>query len=329
MLQHISCQHVSFFLGRVQERRVPAASDLDADRSLSPADSREHPIQTASRAGQPVKGERPFPVGSFPLPGSFFQHLFRFRKLPGEDQLFLCTGHGHIEHPQLLPQIFQHDLPLDDLFQKGGDPGPPFQIHRVDPYAPFRMDDHAAPHILGVEPLAHACHKHDRKFQALTLMDAHDPHRIGLFVRNIGLPVVHIVFLKLLDITHKIEQSFVATPFKCRRLFHQHLQVGRTLFAPRHCGNIQTVPGVLHDLPEQLMDCRKGNHIPKMLQLPVKCVQTPPQLLPLVFFPGILHPPRIHILLRGFIKCPFRSRRAELRHLPRVQTCKRRRQHRR
>ena len=186
------------------------------------------------------------------------------------------------------------------------------------------MDDHAAPHILRVEPLAHARHEHDGELQPLALMNAHDPHCVGLFVRDIGLPVIHVVFLKLLDITHKVKQPLIAAPFKYGRLLHQHLHIRRPLFAPRHGGDIKAVSRLLQNLPEQLMDGRIGHQIPKTLQLCIKMFQPLLELtgadLPLSRF--LLRPSCLYILLRRLIKRAFRISPADLRHLSCIQPCK-------
>ena len=94
------------------------------------------------------------------------------------------------------------------------------------------MQNQPAPCVLRVECLAHACRKYHRKLQTFALMDTHDPHRILIFIDDIRLTVIHIIFAQFFDIANKMEQTFIARILIMDRLLDQHLHIRALLALP-------------------------------------------------------------------------------------------------
>ena len=157
------------------------------------------------------------------------------------------------------------------------------------------MENHTAPGVLHVKALAHPCGKYNGEFQSLALVDAHDADCIRLFIHDPGFPVVHVIFLKLSDIPHKIKQSLIAGPLKRGCLFHQHVHIRRSLGPAGHCSHRKPKTRSLNDLRKELMH-RSIRHLsPKICHLVKKPSQLPAQRLSNLpaFIPAILASLRI------------------------------------
>ena len=123
----------------------------------------------------------------------FFQFGCQGAVRGSENQLLFGPGHGYIENPQFLAHGLQLHPPSDGLLFQGGHPQTAVQIHPVCPQAQIRVHENGGVGVLLVESFSHSRQKYNGEFQALALMDAHDPHRIRLLVHRTGLPEVRIV----------------------------------------------------------------------------------------------------------------------------------------
>ena len=170
-------------------------------------------------------------------------------------------------------------------------------------------------YILGIELFPHTAYKYNGKFQALTLVDRHNPHRIRLFIGYIGFSIVNIVLFQLFDVAYKVKEPFIARAFKCRRLFDQHFHICFTLRPARHGCDIKAVARIFDNLPEQIMYCSIRNHFPEIFQFFQKCLQKLSEISALLFGMCVLQ----DCLIIG----KFRICIADVRQLLRVQPCKR------
>ena len=114
----------------------------------------------------------------------------------------------------------------------------------ISPYSQFRMKQKTCIHILKIKLFSHTGHKYYRKFKSLTLVDRHDPYRIGLLIFYICFPVIHMVLFQFFNIAHKMKQSLITGSFKSPRLFTEHLDIRFPLRAARHCSYIVSIPGI-------------------------------------------------------------------------------------
>ena len=107
-------------------------------------------------------------------------------------QLFPGPGHGNVKHPQLLAHAFQLQLPLQYLLFQGGHLQAAVQIHVIRRHAQIRINEKAAVCVLFIEFFPHTGQNHNRKFQALALVDAHDAHSPVLAASQSRFPEICI-----------------------------------------------------------------------------------------------------------------------------------------
>ena len=86
------------------------------------------------------------------------------------------------------------------------------------------MEDDPLPDVLGVEHLAKAGDKYNGKFQAFAFVDAHNTHNV-FCPFSFGQGKIHVIFLQLLHVADKVEQSAVAGALIGYGFFYQHFQV--------------------------------------------------------------------------------------------------------
>ena len=214
-----------------------------------------------------------------------FHFLFYIGKCSCKNQLFFCPGKSNIKYTQLLSQTVQYFLFLNYLFYDPRTFCSAFQIHRIQPDSQPGMQYHTASGVLKIKAFSHACHDHDRELQPLTFVDRHNPHRIRLFIFHACLTIIHVVLLKLFNVSYKMEQSFVASTFEGSGFLNQHLKVRAPLASSRHGGYKVSIPGFFQYLPQKLMHRCIWNNYPEPLHLP----QTSFQLFPDLFLCTI-HP---------------------------------------
>ena len=85
------------------------------------------------------------------------------------------------------------------------------------------MKHHFAPRVLLIEIFAHSAHDHNRKLKTFALMDTHDPDNVLVLPDHVCLAEIHIIFLQLIDITHKMKQSFVTRLLVGCGFFQKHV----------------------------------------------------------------------------------------------------------
>ena len=124
------------------------------------------------------------------------------------------------------------------------------------------MYHHSPPAVLPVELPPQGAHKDHRKFQPLALVDTHDPHGIVIFTDQLRGPEIHLVFLEMLDIAHKMKQAFIAGLLIGHRLIHQLFQI-RTASRPgRHGSDIIQISGLLQNKLQKSVDWRIRHLLP-------------------------------------------------------------------
>ena len=184
------------------------------------------------------------------------QFFFHICGCPTQNQFFLCSGHGNIQHTQFLGLAFLLHLLLKCFFQKGRRLNSEHRIHRIDTHSQFRVYNNTLLDILHIKLLAHTDNKDNRELQSLTFMNAHQIDNIHLIVHQTGLAVVNIIFLQLLNITNKVEETLVTGALKCHSLFYQHFQIRRTLLSTRKGRCIIHITGIVQQSPKQCMNLR-------------------------------------------------------------------------
>ena len=108
--------------------------------------------------------------------------------------------------------------------------------------------------ILTVELLSHSRKNHNRKFQALTLVDTHDPNGIILLADRRGFPEIGVILFQVFDIAHKMKQSLITCLLVGGGFLHKHLEICPARRSRRHCGHISLISGLLIDLIDQLVN---------------------------------------------------------------------------
>ncbi len=115
------------------------------------------------------------------------------------------------------------------------------------------MNHHAASDVHPVKLLRRPAHKNHRKFQPLALVNRHNPHRIGILPHNLRFPVIHLIFLQLVNIADKMVQPMVTALFIRSRLFQKHKKIRLSSRASRHSGRIAPVSRILQNPVQKLI----------------------------------------------------------------------------
>ena len=317
IFQHIAGQLICFFLCCFHLCRSQTVHNGNSKRTVFSGCSRQHPVQIGL-CRKHLIGQKGC-LFSFRI---FFQLLSCFFARSDQDQFFFCPCHCHIKNAHLFAQIFHRHLFLDYFFQQCGRFCSLFQIDHIHSHSQFRMDHNAAPDILCIEQFSHSRHNDDRKFQTFTFVDTHDPDGICLLIGNVGLSIIHIVFLKLLDIPHKIKQALIAGSLISRCFCHQHLDICHSLGASRHGRNIHSISCFFNDLPQQIVHGSKRQYFSKFRNLSKEFLQFLLQNRLLLF--SIFRRIRMYCL----IKADFRISASDFCKFSCIQTCKRGGQHR-
>ena len=182
-----------------------------------------------------------------------------------EDQFFLCTCKRYIKYPQLLSEAFHQERSPYDLLTQGWSDDPLLRQDRIRTDPQLRMDQDTCVHIPEIKAFSHSCCKHYRKLQSLALMDRHDLYCTFPGSGKIYLPVIHLILLKLLDISYKIKKASIACLLIFHCLFHKHVQVCIPLFTIWHCLCMVSISGTCKYLQDQLMDRRVSRLITKCI----------------------------------------------------------------
>ncbi len=116
------------------------------------------------------------------------------------------------------------------------------------------MKHHLTAAILPVEAFPHTRHKDYRKFQAFTMMNAHDPHSFPAFAGQVRFAEIHLIFLQLLDITDEMKQAMITDLFIVLRFLKEHLYIGSSLLPARQRPHLVHISGFCNNLPEQFVN---------------------------------------------------------------------------
>ena len=116
-----------------------------------------------------------------------------------------------------------------------------------------------------------ACDKTDREFQSFALMDTHDPYDIGIFIKDIGLAVVHFSVVDLVDVANKIKESAQRHTVEGRCLSQEQLQIRRPLLSAGHCPAPLLVSGLGKQSSEQIPDPEIDGLSPPCAEKGQKC----------------------------------------------------------
>ena len=272
----------------------------------------QKPVQIAGRTGPPEEGKQPLCISPF-CEGAvvLFPHCRLFHLLlqllrplrlqtSGEDQLLLSAGHGHVQHAQFLSQAVPLQLSGHHvLFQ-----GPPLHsqdaVHIVQADSKVHIHNDRLCDVLHVEPFAQAGNEADGKFQPLGTVDAHDAHRVRIFILQAGFSIVDVIFFHLLHVTDEVEQAEITGLFKALRFGKEHFQIGTALLSAGQGGRRIQIAGLLQEFPDQLMDGQVNGIIPKPLQKGQKRLRFGAQLCFFRFFPCLL--PFLHAGAQAFIQ---------------------------
>ena len=119
-------------------------------------------------------------------------------------------------------------------------------------------------------------------------MDAHDAHRVRVFILQAGFSIINVIFFHLLHIADEVEQAEIAGLFKALRLGKEHFQIGPSLLSAGQGGRRIKIPGLLQEFPDQLMDGQVNGVIPKPLQKGQKRLRFDAQLRFFRFFLRLL-----------------------------------------
>ena len=178
----------------------------------------------------------------------------------------------------------------------------------------IHIHDHGLCGVLQVEPLPQAGDEADREFQPLGAMDAHDAHRIRIFILETGLAVVDVVFFHLLHIADEMKQTEIAGLFKALRTGQKHFQIGPPLLSAGKGGSRVQIARLLQEFSDQLMDGQINGQIAEPLQKDKKARR---------FFPDLrfLSLPRIDA--QAFIQPSLLLLRPDQGDLPVRKKCRR------
>ena len=213
----------------------------------------------------------------------------------GQNQLLLRSCHGNIQNAKLFSECIPCDLGGHRLLPERLSAAPKLRHHKADAKPCVGIGNQISPHIARERmPCTKTADEADRILQSFALMDGCQTHNICIFIQNICFPVVHVVFMHLIDITKKAKQSGIISLFKGLRLHEQGMEIGRSSCSRWECPDIILVSRAADQLTDQLMD-RSGCHL-----LPVP--GEPRKKLPAVL------PENRRNLHGGSTSCLFRSR---------------------
>ena len=157
-----------------RDRRRVRARQLTQRRSLRTAQKRQQdPVRHAL-----LLLHRLWPHGAGGHGAKIGKMLRRARAGADHDELFLRARHGDVQHAQLLGLCLAAQLTLKCEPRSRGVFDRAFRVHADRPEAVFRVDEHGALEVHAAERAREVRKDHDRKFQSLGLVDAHDAHAL-------------------------------------------------------------------------------------------------------------------------------------------------------
>ena len=142
-----------------------------------------------------------------------------------QNQFFLRTRQRHVKNTQFLAQRLQFHPAFHHIFLERRSLDALLAVQIVGSDSQIRVDQKFPPRILLVKIFSHSSYKHDRKFQPLALVDAHDPHHRSLGIRHRRLAKICVIFFQFFNIPDKMEHAPVARRLVSSRFLHQHIQV--------------------------------------------------------------------------------------------------------
>ena len=143
---------------------------------------------------------------------------------------------------------------------------PSFAVDIVHAKAQIHIQNDRRLCIRHVKILAKSRHKNHRELQPFALMNAHDPHDVGILVKRIRLTIILLVFLQLFNIPDEMKQPVVGGLLEVRGLHQKHLHVCPALCSTGKRGYIIQIIGFPNDLLQQLTDWKIACHAAVALQ---------------------------------------------------------------
>ena len=162
------------------------------------------------------------------------QAVFSHFQASCQNQLFLRSCHRYIKHTEFFCKILKLCLLLDHFLQKSRCLCPHLKIYNVNSNSVSRMDHNTSFQILCIELLSCSGYKNDWELQTFTFMNTHNTDRVILLVYDTCFTIINIIFFQLLDITHKIKETFITRSFKRSRFLNKHFYICLSLCASRH-----------------------------------------------------------------------------------------------
>ena len=156
--------------------------------------------------------------------------LRRARAGADHDELFLRARHGDVQHAQLLGLGLAAQLTLKCEPRDRGVFDRAFRVHADRPEAVFRVDEHGALEVHAAERAREVRKDHDRKFQSLGLVDAHDRHTPGIAGGGGHCALV----LQAGQVLQKLGQIPLISLFKPGSQLEEGLQVGPAQISVLH-----------------------------------------------------------------------------------------------
>ena len=113
--------------------------------------------------------------------------------------------------------------------------------------------------VLQIIFLVHIRHENNRELKSLALMDTHYPYNIIILGHGVRLSHVHLIFLQLINIPQKIEQTVQACIFVLGRLVHKHVKIRHPALSVFLRCRIDYIFRIVYEVFYQLMDWHIGS----------------------------------------------------------------------
>ena len=194
---------------------------------------RQDPVAVAVCFG----ADQGFPPGAQTI-RQLCQFLLGIFQGAGHHQPVHGPGHGDVQDPQLLADPFGGDGGGDGPLGKGAVAQPVLVVRHRQAQAQVLVAEHRLVDIAEVEPVGQAAEEHHREFQALGLVDAHQPDAPGAAAAS-----RHRAAPEGFQLVQKLVQGARAPLFKIHRQLVEGLQILPLGLPPGHGGIDAVQPG--------------------------------------------------------------------------------------
>ncbi len=210
-----------------------------------------------------------------------------------KDKLLLGPGESYIQDPHLLREGFPDEGLPDGPMGQGRILDPPLQVNYfgADPQVP--LEQKVPLSILEVEPLAQVPEEDHGKFEALALVDAHQPHHIIPRSLDGSCPQVPFRVLQCLEKAQEAKKARPGKPVEFPGPLVEDAEVGLALLAPGKAPDELVIARLLVDGPDQILQGpppRPGAKFTEEIQ------ESPDAPTKIPFFLGCLQDPLVEII---------------------------------